>query len=455
MLFLKLKKLLLPKKIKKMSFFKKFKDKISNTFKQKDENKIIPEEIVEKKEDLIEEIPEVEIIEKVTEIPEVEIIEEVTEIPEVQIIEKVEEKFDTKAEEIQEIQVEKKEILEEKKEKKSFFSKISSVVEKTTEAVKSAFDFEKVKQGLTKTRKNFSDNLRKVLGVGRKIDENLLLEIEELLITADIGIDTTEQIIESLRQRVKKENWEKSEDLYKLLREEIESLMIESPSAHNDKIFELDAKEKPYVILVIGVNGVGKTTTIGKLAHNYKKSGKDVIIGAADTFRAAANEQLEIWAERAGVDIVQQHQGADPAAVAFDTLKSAQAKNKDVVIIDTAGRLHNKTHLMAELEKIARVMKKLKADAPDEIFLVLDATTGQNAIFQAKEFTKVAPLTGIILTKLDGTARGGVVIPIANELKIPVRYIGVGEKIDDLQVFDVKTFVEGLFEEEESVDIEN
>jgi len=274
------------------------------------------------------------------------------------------------------------------------------------------------------------------------------LEIEELLITADIGVETSEQIIAALRTRVKKEKWENSEDLYNLLREEIQNIMVDSPSAANDKIYEISDDKKPLVILVIGVNGVGKTTTIGKLAYNYKNAGKEVIIGAADTFRAAANEQLEIWAKRAEVDIVQQQQGSDPAAVAFDTLKSAQAKNKDVVIIDTAGRLHNKKHLMDELEKISRVMKKLRAEAPDEVFLILDATTGQNAIFQAKEFTKVAPITGIVLTKLDGTAKGGIVIPIANELKIPVRYIGVGEKIDDLQPFDAKIFVESLFEDD-------
>ena len=331
---------------------------------------------------------------------------------------------------------------EEKNEKKSFFSKISS-------SIKSTLGIEKIKEGLTKTRKNFSDNLKKVIGIGRKIDDELLSEIEELLILADIGVETTDQIINSLRIRVKKENWENSDDLYNLLKEEIQKIVIDSPSANNDKIYETPEDKKPLVILVIGVNGVGKTTTIGKLAYNYRNAGKEVIIGAADTFRAAANEQLEIWAARAGVDIVQQQQGADPAAVAYDTLKSAQAKNKDVVIIDTAGRLHNKKHLMDELEKISRVMRKLRSDAPDEVFLVLDATTGQNAIFQSKEFEKVAPITGIILTKLDGTAKGGVVIPIANELKIPVRYIGVGEKIDDLQPFDAKLFVESLFEDRE------
>ena len=467
-----------------MSFFKKIKDKIIGGFKQENETTEIekklttvpdttpePEIFTVKDEIKVEEIstvpdtiltteiiPEPEIstvkdeikVEEISTVPETILANEIIPEPEISTVKekvKVEEQVEKNQEEP--IQIEPK--IEEKKEepKKSFFSKISSIVEKTTEAVKATFNIEKIKTGLTKTRQTFSENLKKVLGAGRKIDENLLYEIEELLITADIGVDTTEQIIDALRKRVKIEKYENAEDLYKLLREEIQKIMIESPSAQNDKLYELDENNKPYVILVIGVNGVGKTTTIGKLAYNYKNNGKDVIIGAADTFRAAANEQLEIWAERAGVDIVQQQQGADPAAVAFDTLKSAQAKNKDVVIIDTAGRLHNKTNLMAELEKITRVMRKLKADAPDEVFLVLDATTGQNAIFQAKEFSKVAPLTGIVLTKLDGTAKGGVVIPIANELKIPVRYIGVGEKIDDLQPFDAKAFVESLFDTEE------
>ena len=458
-----------------MSFLKKIKDKITGSFKQDEKNndveikqiinETVPVETVV--ESTVEEVLTNEIIPEIIPTTVVDTVEEtVNEILTVE--EKTEEikiELPTAKEEVKQETVEEKIVknvqeeptLEEKKDepKKSFFSKISSVIEKTTEAVKSTFNVEKIKTGLTKTRQNFSDNLKKVLGTGRKIDENLLNEIEELLITADIGVDTTEQIIDSLRKRVKTEKYENGEELYKLLREEIQKIMIESPSAQNDKLYELDENKKPYVILVIGVNGVGKTTTIGKLAYNYKNNGKDVIIGAADTFRAAANEQLEIWAERAGVDIVQQQQGADPAAVAFDTVKSAQAKNKDVVIIDTAGRLHNKANLMAELEKIRRVMQKLKAEAPDEIFLVLDATTGQNAIFQAKEFSKVAPLTGIVLTKLDGTAKGGVVIPIANELKIPVRYIGVGEKIDDLQPFDAKTFVEGLFENDEEVEVES
>ncbi|MGI6369839.1 MAG: signal recognition particle-docking protein FtsY [Candidatus Kapaibacterium sp.] len=331
---------------------------------------------------------------------------------------------------------------------------MTSFVDKTKESISSALGIEKIKEGLSKTRTTFSENLRRVLRTGRKIDADLLDEIEEILITSDIGVDTTEQIIDSLKSRVKKENFENAENLYKIIKDEINQILISSPSAENDKLYEIDSENTPYVILVIGVNGVGKTTTIGKLAYNYKNAGKDVIIGAADTFRAAANEQLEIWAKRAEVDIVQQGLGADPAAVAFDTLKSAQAKKKDVVLIDTAGRLHNKTHLMAELDKITRVMKKLKPNAPDEVYLILDATTGQNAIFQAKEFSKVAPLTGIVLTKLDGTAKGGVVIPIANELKIPVRYIGVGEKIDDLQVFSANDFVDALFEDHATLENE-
>jgi len=333
-------------------------------------------------------------------------------------------------------------------------SKVSEQVEKATtqftEAVKqatSALGFDKIKQGLSKTRNSLVDNLKALLGGGRKIDDELIDEIEEILILSDIGVATTEKIIETLRKRVKREGYENAEDLYVLLKQEILNLLVESPSAKNDAIYEIPDENTPWVIIVVGVNGVGKTTTIGKLAYNYKSAGKSVVIGAADTFRAAANEQLEIWAERAGVEIIQQQQGADPAAVAFDTLKSAISKKKDVVIIDTAGRLHNKGHLMAELEKISRVVKKLKPDAPNDVYLILDATTGQNAIQQAKEFSKVANITGIILTKLDGTAKGGVVIPIANELNIPVRYIGVGEKIDDLQPFDPKAFVDALFED--------
>ena len=320
--------------------------------------------------------------------------------------------------------------------------KVTSVVEKTADVL----SFNKLKDGLSKTRNSFIDKIKFTLGKGRKIDDNLLYEIEEILITADIGVETTDAIIDSLKKRVKDEGHENAEDVFDILKEVLLEILITSPSAHNDSTYNIEETLKPYTIMVIGVNGTGKTTTIGKLARNYKNAGRNVLIGAADTFRAAANEQLEIWAERAGVPIVSQKQGADPAAVAYDTLNSAISKKADVVIIDTAGRLHNKSNLMAELEKISRVMKKLKDTAPDEVFLVLDATTGQNAIQQAKEFMKVAKITGIVLTKLDGTAKGGVVIPIAYELKIPVRYIGVGEKIDDLQVFNPVDFIDALFD---------
>lgn len=323
-----------------------------------------------------------------------------------------------------------------------FKEKIASAVQSTTDAI----GFNKIQKGLEKTRSNFFQKIQGVLGIGRKIDQTLINDIEDILISADIGVRSSEKIISALKDRIKKEGFENSEDIFLILKEEILKLLIESPSANVDKDYKIDESKKPHTILVIGVNGVGKTTTIGKLAYNYRQVGRNVLIGAADTFRAAANEQLEIWAERAGVPIVQQKQGADPAAVAYDTLNSAISKGFDVVIIDTAGRLHNKANLMAELEKISRVMKKLKSDAPDDVMLVLDATTGQNAIQQAKEFSKVANITGIVLTKLDGTAKGGVVIPIADELGIPVRYIGVGEKIDDLQVFDPVLFVEALFE---------
>jgi fused signal recognition particle receptor len=340
---------------------------------------------------------------------------------------------------------------------KDFRKKISDAVDKAGGEITKASEaigFNKLKEGLEKTRSRFVDQIQFVLGKGRKIDEELLEELEEIMITSDMGINTTDEILEKLRDRVKKEGHESGEDVFKILKEEIHNIMIESPSAENDRTYSIPEDNKPYVILVIGVNGVGKTTTIGKLAYNYKNNGKSVIIGAADTFRAAANEQLEIWAERAGVDIIQQKHGADPAAVAYDTLMSAKSKNKDVVMIDTAGRLHNKANLMAELEKISRVVKKVKPEAPDEVFLVLDATTGQNAIQQAKEFTRVAPITGIVLTKLDGTAKGGVVIPIASELKLPVRFIGVGEKIDDMQVFDPTAFTEAMFGKTVSEEIE-
>lgn len=322
------------------------------------------------------------------------------------------------------------------KEKVSGFLKFSS----------DTLSVDKVKSGLSKTRSNIFEKIKSAIGIGRKIDQKLLDEIEEILISADIGFDATDKILETLKKNSSKISLASVEEIIEIIKLEILNILENSSQELNANPFQIDENHKPHTILVVGVNGVGKTTTIGKLAYNYRKLNYSVLIGAGDTFRAAANEQLEIWAQRAGVPVIQQHQGADPAAVAYDTLHSAISKKIDIVIIDTAGRLHNKTHLMNELEKISRVMKKLKPTAPDEVLLVLDATTGQNAIQQAREFTKVAPISGIVLTKLDGTAKGGVVIPIAMEFKIPVKFIGVGEKIDDLQPFNPVIFVDALFE---------
>lgn len=324
------------------------------------------------------------------------------------------------------------------------FDSIKKKISSAASTVASAFSVERLRDGLEKTRTAFTSKLLGLLR-GRQIDAALLSDVEDLLLRADVGMPTTERILSGVQRRAQKAGITEGEKVLELIENEIAEILVESPSATNDAAFEVDASHRPHVILVVGVNGVGKTTTIGKLAHNYKRNGKTVIIGAADTFRAAANEQLEVWAERAGVDIVNQKQGADPAAVAYDTLNAAVARNCDICIIDTAGRLHNKQGLMQELEKISRVMKKIVPDAPHDVFLVLDATTGQNAILQAREFSKVADVSGLVLTKLDGTAKGGVVVAIANELQFPVRYIGVGEQIDDLQPFDIKRFVEALF----------
>lgn len=323
--------------------------------------------------------------------------------------------------------------------------KVSAVAEKTKKVLK----IERLREGLTKTRRNFSDRLKGLLSAGRKIDASLIDEIEEVLITSDIGVKTTTRIIDGVRAKVRKGQHQDAGVLYEMIKEEIQSILVTSPSVEADKAYTTNPDDVPHVIMVVGVNGVGKTTTIGKLARNYREAGKQVLIGAADTFRAAANEQLEVWAQRAEVDIIKQHQGADPASVAYDTLKSAISREAEVVIIDTAGRLHNKVGLMGELEKISRVMQKQRENAPHDTFLVLDATTGQNAIQQAKEFMKATPVTGLILTKLDGTAKGGVVIAIAAEFNIPVRYIGVGEKIEDLQPFEPQKFVDALFEDKE------
>ncbi|RCK77352.1 MAG: Signal recognition particle receptor protein FtsY [Ignavibacteriae bacterium] len=311
------------------------------------------------------------------------------------------------------------------------------------------FKFNKLKEGLTKTRENIIAKVKTLITSKSKIDDELLENLEEILILGDVGYLTTTKIIENIKIRVKKDKYENSADIDHLLREEIEKLLLDDKS-EGENVFDIKSSKKPYVIMVVGVNGVGKTTTIGKLAFNYKSSGKKVLIAAADTFRAAANEQLEIWAERAGVEIIQQIQGADPAAVAFDAYQAAKARNVDVLLIDTAGRLHTKINLMEELKKIKRVLQKQSPDIPHEILLVLDASTGQNAIQQAKQFSSAVGITGLIVTKLDGTAKGGIVIAISNELNVPVKFIGVGEQIDDLQPFDKKAFVNALFEKNET-----
>lgn len=331
--------------------------------------------------------------------------------------------------------------------------KVKDAIEETKTSIRETVDnlkADRLKEGLARTREGIAERIGVAARQGRVIDDALLDELEEALILADVGADTTVEISDRVRDRVRVEGHKNAGDLVRVLREEIEAMLARSPSAENDRIFQIPEDKRPHVIMVVGVNGVGKTTTIGKLAFNYRNAGFNVLIGAADTFRAAANEQLEIWAGRAGVEIVGQGQGADPAAVAFDTLQAAVTRSADVVIIDTAGRLHTKTNLMEELRKMSRVMKKVLPDAPHEVFLVLDATTGQNAIQQAKEFMRSVDITGLVLTKLDGTAKGGVVIAIANSLALPVRYIGVGERIDDLQPFDTKEFAEALFSFEET-----
>ncbi|MSQ39208.1 MAG: signal recognition particle-docking protein FtsY [Chitinophagaceae bacterium] len=302
---------------------------------------------------------------------------------------------------------------------------------------------ETLDQGLEKTKKGFLERISKAIIGKTSVDDEVLDQLEEALIGADVGVDTTLALIEKLQERVKKDKYLSTSELNGLLHEEIVSLLVDAPSSQMGFIPPSD--KKPYVILVVGVNGVGKTTTIGKLAHHYKEAGNTVVLGAADTFRAAAADQLTIWSERVGVAIVKQNHGADPSAVAFDTIQSAMAKNTDVVLIDTAGRLHNKAHLMDELNKIKRVIEKQLPGAPHEVLLVLDGSTGQNALEQAKQFMAVTNVNALAITKLDGTAKGGVVLSIAHQCKIPVKYIGVGEQIKDLLLFDKDEFVDSLF----------
>ena len=303
---------------------------------------------------------------------------------------------------------------------------------------------EDLDKGLEKTKTSVFSRISHAIAGKSKVDDEVLDNLEEILITSDVGVDTTLKIIDRIEKRVARDKYVGTDELNTILKEEIMALLQENQSG-DGTTFDITGK-KPYVIMVVGVNGVGKTTTIGKLAHNFKKAGKKVVLGASDTFRAAAVEQLKIWAERVDVPIVQQGMGADPASVAFDTVKSAVAQDADVVLIDTAGRLHNKVNLMRELTKIKQVMQKVIPDAPHEVLLVLDASTGQNAIEQAKQFTAATEVNALALTKLDGTAKGGVVIGISDQFKIPVKYIGVGEGIDHLQVFDRKAFVDSLFE---------
>ena len=313
---------------------------------------------------------------------------------------------------------------------------------------KSKEEKESLDQGLQKTKMGIFEKISRAIVGKSTVDDDVLDGIEEALIASDLGVDTTLKIIDSLQERVARDKFMNTEELNTILREEIEKLLDINPAEESDgseeeKVF--DFSKKPYVIMVVGVNGVGKTTTIGKLASRLKNSGKKVVLGAADTFRAAAVDQLVIWSERAGVPIVKQGMGADPASVAYDTLKSAVAQDADVVLVDTAGRLHNKVNLMNELTKIRNVMRKVVPDAPHEVLLVLDGSTGQNAYQQAKEFTKATDVTALAVTKLDGTAKGGVVIGISDQFQIPVKFIGVGEKIEDLQIFNKKEFVASLF----------
>jgi fused signal recognition particle receptor len=304
---------------------------------------------------------------------------------------------------------------------------------------------ETLDQGLQKTKEGFFDKITKAIAGKSTVDEDVLDDLENALVSADVGVDTTVKIIDGIEKRVAKDKYVNTNELNRILKEEIQSILVDAPQDTSYINYELPSGHKPHVILVVGVNGVGKTTTIGKLAHNFSLAGKSVLLGAADTFRAAAVDQLNIWSERTNVPIVKHAMGSDPSAVAFDAVQSAVARNADVVIIDTAGRLHNKIHLMDELNKIKRSVNKALSGAPHEVMLVLDGSTGQNALEQARHFTAATEVSALTITKLDGTAKGGVVLAIADQFKIPVKFIGVGEKATDLLVFDKKDFVDSLF----------
>jgi len=304
---------------------------------------------------------------------------------------------------------------------------------------------ESLDQGLEKTKEGFLGKIARAVAGKSTVDADVLDNLEEALVSADVGIETTVEIIERIEARVAKDKFINTSELNSILQQEIENILVDAPADTTYSNFDLPAGKKPFVIMIVGVNGVGKTTTIGKLAHHFTQAGKKVMLGAADTFRAAAVDQLTIWSERAGVPIVKREMGSDPASVAFDAVSSAVAKDMDVLIIDTAGRLHTKIHLMEELSKIKRVIQKVIPEAPHDVLLVLDGSTGQNAIEQAKQFTAVTDVTGLVITKLDGTAKGGVVLAIAHQFKIPVKFIGVGEKVEDLLVFDKHEFADSLF----------
>lgn len=304
---------------------------------------------------------------------------------------------------------------------------------------------ESLDEGLQKTKAGFFDKITKAIAGKSTVDEEVLDELENALVSADVGVDTTVKIIDAIEKRVARDKYVNTSELNTILKEEIQSILVDAPQDISYINYELPSGHKPHVILVVGVNGVGKTTTIGKLAHNFSLAGKSVLLGAADTFRAAAVDQLTIWSERTNVPIVKHAMGSDPSAVAFDAVQSAIARNSDVVLIDTAGRLHNKIHLMDELNKIKRSVNKALPGAPHEVMLVLDGSTGQNALEQARHFTSATEVTALTITKLDGTAKGGVVLAIADQFKIPVKFIGVGEKATDLLVFDKKEFVDSLF----------
>ena len=389
-----------------------------------------------KKEEIKEEVSELAVTEEPTEDEKVEDEQEIKE----EIVDSIEEvSLDASLEEVQEDkeqQVEEEALVEEELNEK-VEEEVEEVVEEKTEEPKISL-FERLKQGLSKAKQGITDRVDQVLKSYTKVDDELLEEIEEILITADVGVDTTMNIIEKLTDAIKTKKITNPQDVKGELKLIIEEILTNENST-------LDVSQSPSIIIMVGVNGVGKTTTIGKLASRYKKEGKKVLIAAGDTFRAAAIDQLEVWANRSGVDIIKHQEGADPGAVIFDSIKAAKARDIDLLICDTAGRLHNKANLMNELSKVFKIVDREYPEAKKEVLLVVDATTGQNAVSQAKSFKQVCDITGIVLTKLDGTAKGGVVLAVKSEVDVPVKLIGVGEKMEDLQDFDAKAFSEALF----------